>query len=799
MDSKLIPLSILYALLILYSLTTHLCIATDTIFAGQSLVGNQTIISRGENFELGFFTPGKSLKYYIGIWYKKISVQNRTVVWVGNRNQPLSSASNSELKLLKNGNLVLLNQFKKPIWTTNSTSDSLNSPQLVLQDDGNLIVRDGSNPSSFIWQSFDHFTDTWLPGGKFRYDYRAMKGQKIISWKNSEDPSPGTFSLVAEQDTEHTLKWKEFHQYWTSGVWNGDSYTATPEMRVRGHFNFSFVSNENESYFTYSTLNKSLLARFVMDISGQIKQLLWVEEAQKWLLFWSVPQRHCDVYNLCGAFGICRDNYPNSCECSPGFEWHYPKDWDLLDYSGGCVRETSLLCGNKDRFLKISNTRLPMNSAILRVESAEKCEAACLSNCSCNAYAYNGTGCLTWFGDLLNTQQLDGGGDDLYLRLAGSSTGFSSAKKVSLLVIGAVVGLTNISVAFIVALIAWKRAVKRSAGETSLSESARSSVVLKHDGAFLTSFSYGDLKVATKKFSEKIGSGSFGCVYKGTSSDSTLIAVKKLEGISQGEKQFRSEVSTIGLIQHVNLVRLRGFCCEGKKRMLVYDFMPNGSLSTHLFHEKGSKVLSWNIRFQIAVGIARGLAYLHEECRDYIIHCDIKPENILLDADFTPKVADFGLAKIVCRKFSHVITTIRGTIGYLAPEWSSGMAITTKADVYSYGMMLFEIISGRRNLKQSNNGMAWFFPTWAANKVIFEEQPVLAILDSKLEGNADINELTRAFRVASWCIREEVVQRPSMGQVVQILEGLLEVNPPPVQSYLQSLVANEEKVNFFSE
>ncbi|KAK9152108.1 hypothetical protein Syun_010417 [Stephania yunnanensis] len=781
MDSKLIPFSILYALLILYSFTTHFCIAADTIIVGQSLVGNQTIISRGGNFELGFFTPGNSLKYYIGIWYKRISVQNRTVVWVANRDQHLRNPFTSELKLLENGNLVLLNQFKKPIWTTNSTSDSLNSPQLVLQDDGNLIVRAGSNPSSFIWQSFDHFTDTWLPGGKFRYDYRAMKGQKIISWKNSEDPSPGTFSLVAEQDTEHTLRWKGFHQYWTSGVWNGDSYTTTPQMRVHDRFNFSFVSNKNESYFTYSTLNKSLLARFVMDISGQSKQLLWVEEAQKWLLSWSVPPRQCDVYNLCGAFGICSDNHPNSCECLPGFEQHSPKDWDLLDYSGGCVRKTSLQCANKDRFFKIPNTRLPMNSVNLRVESAENCKVACLGNCSCNAYAYNGTGCLTWFGDLLNTQQLDSGGDDLFLRLRGSSSVFRSSIKVSLVVIGAVLGFTSISMAFIVVLTAWKRAVRRAAG------------------GFLTPFRYADLKVATKKFSEKVGSGNFGCVYKGTLPDSTLIAVKKLEGISQGEKQFRSEVSTIGLIQHLNLVRLRGFCCEGIKRMLVYDFMPNGSLSTHLFHQKDSKVLSWTVRYHIAVGIAKGLAYLHEECRDYIIHCDIKPENILVDADFTPKVADFGLAKLLCREFSHVITTIRGTIGYLAPEWSSGVAITTKVDVYSYGMMLFEIISGRRNLKQSKDGKAWFFPTWAANKVLSEGQPVLSVLDNKLEGKADSDELTRAFRVACWCIREEAVQRPSMGQVVQILEGLLEVNSPPIQSYLHSLVANEETIDFFSE
>jgi len=150
-----------------------------------------------------------------------------------------------------------------------------------------------------------------------------------------------------------------------------------------------------------------------------------------------------------------------------------------------------------------------------------------------------------------------------------------------------------------------------------------------------------------------------------------------------GEKQFRNEVRTIGMIQHVNLVRLRGFSSHGSERLLVYDHMPNGSLDRALF--TASPALSWRARFQIALGAARGLLYLHEGCRDCIIHCDIKPENILLDVNLVPKVADFGMAKLLGRDFSRVLTTVRGTIGYLAPEWISGVPITAKADVYSYG------------------------------------------------------------------------------------------------------------------
>jgi len=218
----------------------------------------------------------------------------------------------------------------------------------------------------------------------------------------------------------------------------------------------------------------------------------------------------------------------------------------------------------------------------------------------------------------------------------------------------------------------------------------------------LVAFAYKDLQTATKNFSEKLGGGGFGSVFKGVLPNSSLIAVKKLESWSQGEKQFRTEVSTIGNIQHVNLVRLLGFCSEGTSRLLVYDFMPNGSLDSHLFTEKDSDFLDWKTRYQNSMGTARGLAYLHEKCRDCIIHCDIKPENILLDAEFFPKVSDFGLAKLVGREFSRVLTTMRGTRGYLAPEWISGVAITAKAVGSSYGMMLFEFVSGGgtpRNLK----------------------------------------------------------------------------------------------------
>ncbi|KAJ0983589.1 hypothetical protein J5N97_011844 [Dioscorea zingiberensis] len=361
----------------------------------------------------------------------------------------------------------------------------------------------------------------------------------------------------------------------------------------------------------------------------------------------------------------------------------------------------------------------------------------------------------------------------IYLRLAASE--IITKRRSKNFTFGLIVGIVGgFIIFFVTALILIRRFYRRRENRVSDGMNTES-------GLF---FRYRELKTITNNFSDRLGGGGFGSVFKGTMPDMTLVAVKMLEGSRQGEKQFRAEVCTMGIIQHVNLVRLRGFCCEEDKRLLVYDLMRNGSLDSHLF-EKRDEVLNWKMRYEIALGVARGLVYLHEKCRDCIIHCDIKPENILLDENFCPKLADFGLAKLMGREFSRVLTSMRGTVGYLAPEWITGLPITPKADVYSYGMVLFELISGRRNISQDGDWEFSYFPLWAAEKIT--EGQVLCLLDETLDGCADLEELTRACRVACWCIQEEA-QRPSMNQVVQMLEGTLELHMPPVPLNLQQLL-----------
>ncbi|KAF6154536.1 hypothetical protein GIB67_027809 [Kingdonia uniflora] len=239
-------------------------------------------------------------------------------------------------------------------------------------------------------------------------------------------------------------------------------------------------------------------------------------------------------------------------------------------------------------------------------------------------------------------------------------------------------------------------------------------------------------------------------------------------------------------MHHMNLVRLCGFCSERSHRLLVYEYMQNGSLDKWIFSSNGKRLLDWQTRFNIAIATAQGITYFHEQCRNRIIHCDIKPENILLDENFCPKVSDFGLAKLMGREHSHVVTMIRGTRGYLAPEWVSNRPITVKADVYSYGMLLLEIIGGRRNLDVSLGTEDFFYPGWAYKEMI-NGNP-MKVADKRLMGVFKEDEMVRAMKVAFWCIQDEVWMRPTMGEVVKILEGSVEINPPPMPQTVLELI-----------
>lgn len=301
-------------------------------------------------------------------------------------------------------------------------------------------------------------------------------------------------------------------------------------------------------------------------------------------------------------------------------------------------------------------------------------------------------------------------------------------------------------------------------------------------------FRFKEIEEATENFGTFLGRGASATVFKGILTDGTSVAVKKICGEERGEKEFRAEVAAIASVQHVNLVRLLGYCVvPGGPRFLVYDFIPNGSLDCWIFprrivRNRPSGCLSWDLRYRVAVHVAKALSYLHHDCRSKVLHLDLKPENILLDENHKAIVADFGLSKLMGKDESRIVTTIRGTKGYLAPEWLLEHGISEKSDIYSYGMVLMEMIGGERNVTLIGEGSErkWrYFPKILREKL--RQGKLMEAVDRRVldSGGVDEREVRRLAFVALWCVQERAALRPSMARVVEMLEGRVEVDEPP--------------------
>ncbi|KAK7357750.1 hypothetical protein VNO80_17046 [Phaseolus coccineus] len=307
---------------------------------------------------------------------------------------------------------------------------------------------------------------------------------------------------------------------------------------------------------------------------------------------------------------------------------------------------------------------------------------------------------------------------------------------------------------------------------------------LKEQGPLpITRHNYSEIKKMTNSFKNKLGQGGFGSVYKGKLHDGCVVAVKILVESKGNGQEFINEVASISTTSHVNIVRLLGFCFQGSKRALIYEFMTNGSLDKFIYEQKNSlqvaHQLDCNILYNIAIGIARGLEYLHRGCNTRILHFDIKPHNILLDENFNPKISDFGLAKICPRKESAIsITCARGTVGYIAPEvFSRNFGVVShKSDVYSYGMMILEMVGRRKNIKvEVNHSSELYFPHWIYDRLESNHELDLQIVKNEI----DEKMMRKMALVGLWCIQTHPSTRPTISSVVEMLENRVELQLPP--------------------
>ncbi|XP_038894409.1 G-type lectin S-receptor-like serine/threonine-protein kinase At1g11330 isoform X2 [Benincasa hispida] len=782
------PISNAIPLILLLCFMLNFSSGIDTITSTQFLKDPETMLSTRGFFELGFFSPPNSTNRFVGIWDKRFPV--RTVFWVANKDKPLNKKS-GVFGISKDGNLVVIDEYNKILWNSKVSNAGVNSTARLL-DSGNLVLLDSAS-ETVIWESFKDPSDKFLPMMKFISNSITNEKVELVSWKTPSDPSSGNFSFgINPLPIPEVIIWKNSRPYWRSGPWDGQVFIGIAGLNTDYHYAVNLFNEKGIYSLSAANANEAQSYFYYLNPNGTLERNQWNFENRKWEVNWSALVTECDVYGACGAFGVCDSQRTPICSCLKGFRPEKEEEWNRGNWRSGCVRNSPLECHKKnisvemgkdqDGFLKMEMVKVP-DSAAWIVTSENDCRVQCLSNCSCSAYAYRtGIGCMIWRGGLIDIQQFKKDGADINVRVAYSEiadeSGITKDLKVS--IIASVVTGTLILISCIYCL--WKR--KRQNKFLMNTD-----VDMKHDKVNevklqqLPVFDFDKLAIATNHFhsNNKLGQGGFGPVYKGKLVDGQEIAVKRLSKTSgQGIEEFTNEVMVISKLQHRNLVQLFGCCVEGEERMLVYEYMPNGSLDSIIFDSTKAKVLDWRKRFNIIEGIARGVLYLHRDSRLKIIHRDLKASNILLDRDLNPKISDFGTARIVYGNEAQAKTTrVVGTYGYMSPEYVLNGQFSEKSDMFSFGVLLLEIISGRKNTSFYENehassllGFAW---------KLWMEDNVVALIDQTMFELHFQAEILRCIHVGLLCVQELAKERPNITTILSMLHNEITDLPMPKQ------------------
>ncbi|KAK2350674.1 G-type lectin S-receptor serine/threonine-protein kinase RKS1 [Trifolium repens] len=783
--------------------------SSDTISTDKPIRDGEVLVSKSKTFALGFFTPQKSTSRYVGIWYNNLPIQ--TVVWVANRDTPINDTSGI-LSIDPNGNLVLNHNLSiTPIWSTNVSlpQSQRNSTSVViaqLSDIANLVLM-LNNTKTVIWESFDHPTDTLLPYLKLGFDRKTNRSWFLQSWKTDVDPGKGAFTLKFSTIGKpqlfmynHDLPW------WRGGHWNGELLVGVPNMkRDMATFNVSLVEDDNHVALTYNMFDKTVITRIVVQQSGFFQTFTWDRQKTQWNRYWSEPTDQCDNYGTCGSNSNCDPlNFEDfKCTCLLGFEPKFPRDWyESRDGSGGCVRKKGVsVCDNGEGFVKLVSLKVPDTSVAVSKGglSLEECEEECFKNCSCTAYAVadvrnGGSGCMAWYGDLMDIQKLSDQGQDLFLRVDAIELAKANSNKSSKGVLGRkrLAAILVVSIVAIVVLLScvycmWKKKRKDKMLQQSNQDSSGEEIdAQSNTRSNLPFFSFKTIITATRNFSQenKLGQGGFGTVYKGCLVNGQEVAVKRLSRDSgQGKEEFKNEVRLLVKLQHRNLVRLLGCCCEKEEQMLVYEYLPNKSLDFFIFNKNHRSSLDWIKRFEIICGIARGVLYLHQDSRLKIIHRDLKASNVLLDASMNPKISDFGMARIFGEDEIQARTKrVVGTYGYMSPEYAMEGRYSTKSDVFSYGVLLLEIIAGQRNThceigRASPNLIGHVWTLWTEGRA-------LVMVDPALNQSYPSAIVLSCIHIGLLCVQENAMNRPTMSEVVFMLANETPLCQPQKPAFL---------------
>ncbi|XP_047941163.1 G-type lectin S-receptor-like serine/threonine-protein kinase LECRK3 [Salvia hispanica] len=772
-------LTILFLLLV--STAAEAQTRSSNITVGSSLTptSNSTWFSPSGVFAFGFF-PHHANTYAVGIF-----LPDQTVVWTANRDtNPTVPDDVVSLLLTPEGRLILRRR-QGPDVEVISPSTTIASASML--DNGNFVLYDSN--SRIIWQSFDHPTNTLLPG------QRLTSGKELFSSASETDYGRGIFKLTMQGDgnlVQYPVDSPSsapyaYYNTQTSGAGGNVSLELDSDGRlylVNGSLPLKNISSGG--FPTQGSINLMRL-----DVGGIFRIYSLSLGNLAMTRRWSSKLNECDPKGFCGdnSFCILMDNKPE-CQCLPGFVYVQPGN-----NTAGCSRYFQAQgCPQIDGRLKydmrkVENTEWEDNSYgnLNMMMSEEECSKACLDDCNCEAAFFKDSQCKKQRIPLRFGRRSTENSNMVFVRvsttklpnLGGDSDNKGISKKerhIDLLITGIVlmsIGVLALSISVIFHH-------KKQKNYNRINKDDGANFV---EGISLQAFTFKHLSEATKGFKEEVGRGASGTVFKGVlQHGQKMVAVKRLEKeVTQGEREFQTELKTIGKMYHRNLVRLLGYCLDGAHKLLVFEYMSNGSLADILFNQQ--KQLSWEERMEIARDISRGILYLHQECEAQIVHCDIKPQNILMDEKRCAKISDFGLAKLLKQDQTNTYSGIRGTKGYVAPEWYLKQAITVKADVYSFGVMLLEIICCRKCVDSSKNEdeailEEWVYDCYSSRKI------------GSLVGDEMVEErkVERMVKIGIWCVQYDPSLRPTMKKILLMLEGTVEIPiPPSPSSFLSSI------------
>ncbi|KAL4603884.1 hypothetical protein ACB092_10G155300 [Castanea dentata] len=772
--------SLLFIIFLSAIITTEAQQGESIVNLGSSLTptSKSSWQSQSGVYAFGFYQQGNG--YAVGVFFA--GIPEKTVVWTFNRDEPPALASVT-LNFTSDGRLIMQSAQGEETAIANPPERAASASML---DSGNFVLYNSDKKT--VWQSFDYPTNTLLQG------QRLTDGKELFSSASESDQSTGIFRLKMQTDgnlVQYPVQTTDTSQYayWASGTY-GKGSNVSLCLDDDGHLYLLNSTGTNIKNLTKGGYPTKDVVYFVrIDADGIFRLFSHnLDKKGNFSVLWPSSYNKCAPMGLCGLNGFCtlNDQVAN-CLCLPGFVSVNPGNW-----SSGCVRNfTAASCKSKDESTKYIMQPVPNTVweysyySYLILLTKDDCAAACLKDCNCEAASFRDKYCYKQRLPLRFGRRDLNDANIAFIKVAISTSTINKIEPLGrerysqkdIMILGISFGAFGLIMSVISAIAVYKNRVQ---AYRRLSNGG--SVDLSMDVS-LRSFTYSDLEKMTNGFKEELGRGSFGTVYKGTMwNGQKIVAVKRLEKVlTEGEKEFQTEMKVIGRTHHKNLVRLLGYCHDGENRLLVYEYMSNGSLADILF--KPEEKLCWDERIEIARNIAKGILYLHEECESQIIHCDIKPQNILMDEYRCPKISDFGLAKLLKPDQTNTFTGIRGTKGYVAPEWHRKQPVTVKADVYSFGIVLLELICCRKSVDWSYPEEEAILEEWAYS--CFEARELDKLVSDK---DVDKKQLERIFKVGLWCILDEPSLRPSMKKVLLMLEGTVDIPiPPSPTSFLSTI------------